>query len=74
MRTVAVALGFVVVVGGAAYAYAGPLVATVFTPAQAMLGGVLSPAVVAEPALLSLFGTGLSGSAYILRRRRRMKA
>lgn len=68
------ALGFVVVVGGAAYAYAGPIVATVFTPAQAMLGGVLPPSGVSEPALLSLFGTGLFGSAYLLRRRRRMKA
>ena len=74
MRAVAVALGFVTVVGGAAYAYAGPIVAGVFTPAQAMLGGVLPPAEVPEPALLSLFGSALFGSAFILRRRRRLKA
>ena len=74
MRTVAVAFGLVLVVGGVAYAYAAPIVSGVFTPAQAMLGGVLAPAALPEPASLSLFGTGLFGSAFILRRRRRMKA
>ena len=70
----AVALVLVLGVSGAAYAYAGPFVAGVFTPAQAVLGGVQLPASVPEPALLSLFGMGLFGTAFILRRRRRMKA
>jgi hypothetical protein len=75
MRAVAaVVLVLILGVSGAAYAYAGPVVARVFTPAQALLGGVLAPAGVPEPASLSLFGAGLFGSAFILRRRRRMKA
>jgi len=74
MRAVAAAALVVLGVGGAAYANVDPVVTAVLSPTQAVLGGVLAPGSLPEPASLSLFGTGLFGSAFILRRRRRMKA
>ena len=65
---------FVLGVGGAAYANADPIVTAVLSPTQGLLGGVLASRSLPEPASLSLFGTGLFGSAFILRRWRRMKA
>jgi hypothetical protein len=76
MRAVAAAALVVLVlgVGGAAYANADPIVTAVLSPTQALLGGVLASRTLPEPASLSLFGTGLFGSAFLLRRRRRTKA
>ena len=75
MRAVAAAALVLLVlgIGGAVYASAAPIVTAVLSPTQALLGGVLAARTLPEPASLALFGTGLSGSAFILRRRRRMR-